>query len=100
MNKNETTALKKVCMSNYVPLVFKNKQYLVTKDKDTPHTRHFNSDQDKHIGLASVTKSKHYLVEGKRRCPRLSAYENPRIPAYNPQESSDALALLKDHWCR
>ena len=43
--------------------------------------------------------SKHYLVEGKRRFPRLSAYENPRIPADNPQETADALALLKNHWC-
>ena len=44
--------------------------------------------------------SKHYLAEGKRGFPRLSAYENPQIPADNPQESADALALLKDHWCR
>ena len=43
--------------------------------------------------------SKHYLVEGKRRFPRLAAYENPRIPADNPQETADALALLKNHWC-
>ena len=41
----------------------------------------------------------HKLVEEKRIFPRSSAYENPRIPGDNPQETEDALAHLKDHWC-